>query len=551
MAEDHQHTSDKVSDLKEKLAKVLLDLENLQNSKPSPNLKTLDDKIATLEDRASELAQERISKTRYDFTVKMSEILDKFNSEIDTKNFTIQKYLQVSQNATSTQNALYEKVHLKRSAPISKLLYSKDFRTIYNIFLAVLVNFGIAELARDILDSNDVLSGNLFTTNFSKPEMAITLCIIMFFWSFTSVIIVQQAHRPFFLLLFFHVLSIFLMGLFVVAKFISYQLPIANSFVVLCEMVRYSMKMHSYFREKLLYGNGKNKYANIIPGSATGLKPNDIVLPKINIKPFGQEVQRFTYYLFAPTLIYRDSYPKIDRSIRWKNLSVHMFDFFGAIVYTAVIFKAFCVPEFRSASKNITNSQAVLLSWFRSMLPGTMVFLLIFFAVMHSWFSIFAEILNFADRKFYDDWWNAKDFGTFYRKISVIVYEWLHTYVFMDIQRFTNNKIGPSCARIIVFLFSGILTEVIIDFSLGFFFPYIFFVVAIPGAFMISFNNRVSRFYNVLVWAFLIVMMGLIIMLYSLEYYYRLDQPDKRDFQTYGIFAYFMPQWVAQLTIIY
>lgn len=551
MAEDHQQTSNKVSDLKEKLAKVLSDLDNLQNSKPSPSLKILDEKIATLEERASELAHERISKTRYDFTIKISEVLNKFNSDIDTKNLTMHKYSQASHSATSTQNVLYEKVHLKRSAPISKLLYSKDFRTIYNIFLAILVNFGVAELAKDILDSNDVLSGNIFTSNFGKPEMVITLWIIMFFWSFSSVIIVQQAHRPFLLLLFFHALSLFLMGLFVVSKFFSYHLPIASSFIVFCEMIRYSMKMHSYFREKLLHGNGKNRYVNIIPLSATGLKPNDIVLPKINIKSFSQEVQRFTYYLFAPTLIYRDSYPKIDRSIRWKNLSVHLFDFFGSIVYTAVIFKAFCVPEFRSASKNITNSQAVLLSWFRSMLPGTMVFLLIFFAVMHSWFSIFAEILNFADRKFYDDWWNAKDFGTFYRKISVNVYEWLHTYVFMDIQRFTNNRIGPTMARIIVFLFSGILTEVIIDFSLGFFFPYIFFVVAMPGAFMISFNNRVSRFYNVLVWTFLIVMMGLIIMLYSLEYYYRLDQPDKRDFQTYGLFAYFMPQWVAQLTIIH
>lgn len=547
MAEDPQQTSEKVSNLKEKLAKVLSSLDKLQTCKPSPRLKEIEDKLALLEDQASELLQQRIAKTRYDFTIKITDILDKFNSDIDSKNLSTRKFSKTSQPATHTKNILYEKVHRKRSAPISKLLYSKDFRTIYNIFLAILVNFGVAEFAKDILDSNDILSGYLLSTNFGKPEIVVALCAMMFVWSFTTIAIVQQAHRPFLLLFFMHILSLGALNFFIVFKLISEQLPTACCFLVLCEMIRVSMKMHSYFREKLLYGNGKNKYAEIIPKSATGLKPTDMIIPKLNIKTFGEEVQRYSYYLLAPTLIYRDSYPKIDRSIRWKNLSVHLFDFFGSIVYTALIFKAFCVPEFKLASKNITNSQAVLLSWFRSMLPGTMVFLLIFFAVMHAWFSIFAEILNFADRKFYDDWWNAKNFGTFYRKISVIIYEWLHTYIFMDIQRFTNNMIGPGLARVVVFLISGMLCEIIIDFSLGFFFPYVFFIIAIPGAFMISFNSKASKFYNVLVWTFLIIMMGLIIMLYSLEFYYRLDQPDKRDFKSYGYLAYLIPQWVAQL----
>ena len=176
-----------------------------------------------------------------------------------------------------------------------------------------------------------------------------------------------------------------------------------------------------------------------------------------------------------------------------------MFNFFGAIIYTTLIFKAYCVQEFDSASKNITNTQAVLLSWFRAMLPGTMVFLLLFFAVMHSWFSIWAEVLNFADRKFYDDWWNSKDFGTFYKKISVIIYEWLHIYVYIDAQRFTKQLIGPLGARVFVFVFSGVVTELIIDLSLGFFFPYVFMIIAAPGAFMISMKNEGSKFYNVFV----------------------------------------------------
>ena len=347
-----------------------------------------------------------------------------------------------------------------------------------------------------------------------------------------------------------HFASMFLQAFIAVTFVQSNELPIASSFVVLCEAIRCCLKMHSYFREKFLHGNGENSYKHFIPSYAQGINPNEIELPKINIEGWTVELQRFTYYHFAPTLIYRDQYPRIDRSIRWWNLSVHLFDFFGSIIYTTLIFKAYCVPEFKSASKNITDYHAVLLSWFRSMMPGTFVFLLLFFAVMHSWFSIWGEILNFADRKFYDDWWNSKDFGTLIRKISVIIYEWLHSYVFIDLQRFSKNLLGQRLARLAVFAFSGVVVELVIDYSLGFFFPYVFIVVAAPGAFIISFNNnRASGIHNVLLWVSLIMIMGLVTMLYSLEYFYRYDQVDKRDFQKYGILAYFIPQWVYQLTI--
>jgi hypothetical protein len=36
--------------------------------------------------------------------------------------------------------------------------------------------------------------------------------------------------------------------------------------VVSCEMARMSMKMHAYFREKMLYGRkGNEEYGNFIP----------------------------------------------------------------------------------------------------------------------------------------------------------------------------------------------------------------------------------------------------------------------------------------------
>jgi hypothetical protein len=38
--------------------------------------------------------------------------------------------------------------------------------------------------------------------------------------------------------------------------------------IVVCEMARMSMKVHAYFREKMLYGRKDKQYGEFIPGWA-------------------------------------------------------------------------------------------------------------------------------------------------------------------------------------------------------------------------------------------------------------------------------------------
>lgn len=33
-----------------------------------------------------------------------------------------------------------------------------------------------------------------------------------------------------------------------------------------------------------------------------------------------------------------------------------------------------------------------------------------FFGILHSWLSLMAELTRFADRRFYEDWWNVEGF---------------------------------------------------------------------------------------------------------------------------------------------
>ena len=74
------------------------------------------------------------------------------------------------------------------------------------------------------------------------------------------------------------------------------------------------------------------------------------------------------------------------------------------------------------------------------MVPGTMILILGFFCILYSWMNAFAEMMRFADREFYQDWWNSRQFARFYRTWNVIVHEWLYYYVFRDTMRLCQNS---------------------------------------------------------------------------------------------------------------
>src|SRR5204863_2905388 len=54
-----------------------------------------------------------------------------------------------------------------------------------------------------------------------------------------------------------------------------------------------------------------------------------------------------------------------------------------------------------------------------------------FFCIFHSTLNALAEIMHFADRKFYDAWWNSVSMGAYWRlwNIPVHCYFKIHIYV--------------------------------------------------------------------------------------------------------------------------
>jgi len=65
--------------------------------------------------------------------------------------------------------------------------------------------------------------------------------------------------------------------------------------------------------------------------------------------------------MFAPTLVYRDQYPRTTiEKIRWKLVFTHFGEVLGAIIYTYCLFDRYCVPVFRNLKVKELNFQAYL-----------------------------------------------------------------------------------------------------------------------------------------------------------------------------------------------
>ena len=177
------------------------------------------------------------------------------------------------------------------------------------------------------------------------------------------------------------------------------------------------------------------------------------------------------------------------------------------------------------------------------MIPGTMLLVLMFFGLLHSWLNLWAEILRFGDREFYVDWWNVTNFADYYRKWNIVVHEWLFHYVYQDLLRFSKGKCSQITCFFAVFLLSALIHELILAISMKFFYPILLVMFGGPGVIYTFFSRKEIRALNVFVWSMFLVGNGLLVVFYSWEHFARrsFDLSDK-----YGWKSFFIPHsWMA------
>ncbi|XP_051868597.1 sterol O-acyltransferase 1 isoform X3 [Pristis pectinata] len=280
---------------------------------------------------------------------------------------------------------------------------------------------------------------------------------------------------------------------------IHFQLPPASRFIVILEQVRLMMKAHSFIRENLsrvAMNREKNGGIQQVP-----------------------QFSHYLYFLFAPTLIYRDNYPR-NPTIRWSYVATKFAQVLGCLFYAYYIFVRLCIPLFRNISREPFSLKVLVLCIFNSILPGVLVLFLAFFAFLHCWLNAFAEMLQFADRMFYKDWWNSTSFANYYRTWNVVVHDWLYYYAYKDFLWLFTHRFRAA-AMLSVFTVSAVVHEYVLAVCFGFFYPVLFCLFMCFGmAFnFVLHDRRKGPVWNVVMWTSLFLGQGMLVCLYSQEWY--------------------------------
>ncbi|KAJ3491381.1 hypothetical protein NLI96_g769 [Meripilus lineatus] len=129
-------------------------------------------------------------------------------------------------------------------------------------------------------------------------------------------------------------------------------------------------------------------------GELTGIGPEYVRWPE-NIT-----YKNFAVYQLVPTLVYELEYPRTDR-IRPLYVFEKTVAFFGTFALLYTVTERFILPFTPSPDQ----------SFFRSLLdlalPFMVAYLLLFYIIFECICNAFAELSYFADRRFYDDWYDS------------------------------------------------------------------------------------------------------------------------------------------------
>lgn len=260
-------------------------------------------------------------------------------------------------------------------------------------------------------------------------------------------------------------------------------------------------------------------------------------MPNITYEDFITEIRRFNYFMWVPTLVYRDEYvmrPRMSKANFFKNL----LSFKLCVYYTFAMIKGFLHPTFVNFFQNKSSFEDVFTI---STTVGILFLTMAFFGILHSWMNMFAEVTRFGDRQFYTDWWNVSNYGAYYRKWNIIVHEWLYYYIYNDSVRFTFGNISSAGSKFLVFFISAIVHEIIVLCSLKFFFPILLILFGGPGVIFMSMTKSNNRILGIGFWFTMIIGNGILIALYNMEFYTRQQPEYQQSIENGGVTSFFTP----------
>ncbi|KAF2025372.1 hypothetical protein EK21DRAFT_103976 [Setomelanomma holmii] len=178
--------------------------------------------------------------------------------------------------------------------------------------------------------------------------------------------------------------------------------------------------------------------------------------------PYPQNINfnNICYFWWAPTLVYQPVYPRTDK-IRWGFVLKRLLELAGLSIVIWIASAQYAAPLLQNSLDKILTLNFTSIAERIMKLSTISVFCWLcgFFALFQSALNALAEVMRFGDREFYGDWWNVSSIRTYWTTWNKPVTNFMRRHIYSPL---VGRGCPPALAQIIVFLFSGVLHELLV-----------------------------------------------------------------------------------------
>jgi diacylglycerol O-acyltransferase-1 len=166
------------------------------------------------------------------------------------------------------------------------------------------------------------------------------------------------------------------------------------------------------------------------------------------------------YFWWAPTLVYQPVYPRTDR-IRWGYVAMRALEVFVLSIAIWIASAQYAAPLLQNSLEKMASLDFVSIVERVMKLSTVSLFCWLcgFFALFQSSMNGLAEIMRFADREFYEPWWNVSSVREYWTTWNKPVTNFMRRHVYSPL---IGRGMPPAIAQIVVFFISALLHELLV-----------------------------------------------------------------------------------------
>lgn len=301
---------------------------------------------------------------------------------------------------------LFRPVHLDHGDSVltSSNLRALDFHGFVNLGLLLVISFNVRLIIENYLKYGVLFVKRRPFDSVSIEEwvyvgLAYAMIFVNFFIAFAVEKAMVKNGRVFILqwLMIFNICCTILFPTFFTWNYLNHALVgiilLMSSLITCMKLISY----HSVNGELRERGGGVEFYKS--RGYPLNLSFGDIL-----------------FFAMVPTLCYQPVYPRTERIVRHRVLK-HILEIVACCLMIYFLLEQYVVPTVKNSLRlfDEPNWMGFLERVLKLSISSLYIWLLMFYSFFHSYLNLWGELTCFADRNFYQGWWNANTVEEYWR----------------------------------------------------------------------------------------------------------------------------------------